>query len=244
MISSIGIEAISYVGTTFLSMILGSHPDCLSVGHFYALFKPYRDSGRHVCEICELLDRECEIVPQKYGKYDKIVIDSSSFTEWFDKSKPDRIIWMFRDPVSLASSYVKSLKGRKKRQESIDYMCTAYIRKYKKAKGLAIDYKYLGDTPELRELFNKLGLEFRPDYLEYWKYDNHMIRGNRGVLIEYAKYHCPEKLNFIIDLVSNGNEQYKKRYQEGFKSVNILTRHEEEYVLDRCGKTYNRLKTI
>ena len=39
---AIGIEAISYVGTTLLSMILGSHLRCHSVGHCYVFFEPYR----------------------------------------------------------------------------------------------------------------------------------------------------------------------------------------------------------
>jgi len=259
---TIGIEAISYVGTTLLSMIFGSHPGCRSVGHCYLFFKGYGKSKQHlidkenVCEICSLLEKKCDLNALKLARdirpsdaYEYIqnvvlfesgetIIDSSSVTPWFKESKPHHIVWMFRDPVTLASSY-------KKKGLSLDYMINAYNSKYKKAVTPVIEYrKIIEETDELKALFTRLGLEFSPEYLEYWKYDNHMTGGNPGVLLNYAKHHNLDTEE-IIERISSGSREYKRYYEKSegnfTGAIDILTPEERVYVVDKCFQTYRRL---
>ncbi len=255
---AIGIEAISYVGTTLLSMILGSHPSCRSVGHIYLFFYPWnekKNNAQKKCEICALLERDCrlEIIRNvhvnPYDAYDliheyidEIIIDSSSTTPWFKQSKPDKIIWVFRDPVSLASSY-------KKRGIKLGYMVKAYNKKYRAASGLVIDYRNIPrETEELVGLFRKLGLTFSSEYLEYWKFSNHMIGGNPGVLLNYARHHCPDKVDSVIENISAGNKEYKEYYEKSkgnFRgNIDILTTEEKIYIEKTCKTTYERLKDL
>ena len=271
---NIGIEAISYTGVTVLSMILGSHEKCHSVGHCYVFFRPFSKlpgnlkilKRDNVCSACSLLDKDCSLNKLKNGNFgsvkaygiirtleilednESIIIDSSSETPWFALSKPDEIVWVFRDPVGLASSYIKHNPNRKK---AIDYMCKAYNSKYKNAKPPIIEYKnIIKDTPQLRGLFERLGLKFDPKYLEYWNFSNHMVKGNTGVLINIAKHDSPEKLDEIINRASNGNNEYKKYYKchtktENFSgAVHLLTSEEKERVLSMCYQTYQRMKGL
>lgn len=258
---AIGVEAISYAGTTLLSMILGSHPNCKSVGHVYVYFPPFvkkKEKFQRGCDICELLEKECPlekligINPDPLDIYDvikmlvldkkEIIIDSSSTTPWFNMSQPDEIVWMFRDPVSLASSYKK--KGFK-----LDYMINAYLKKYSKASGLAIDYKHIiMESVELKGLFRKLGLEFSPEYMEYWNFDNHAISGNKGVLLNYAKKYRPDKVEHVIEEISAGNKAYMKYYQDAQGnfdgSVDILTTEEKIIVQRACNRVYKSLQEL
>ena len=257
---AIGIDAISYVGTTLLSMILGSHPQCRSVGHCYLFFGKYREKKKYilekdnVCEICDLLDIDCSLNKLKEAKHvqdpyefiregEEIIIDSSSVSEWFKWSNPDKIIYMFRNPVSLLSSYFKSL-GRS--QKTIEYMCNAYIRKYSGARGLAIEYRnILSDTPALRNLFKALDLEFSPEYLKYWNYSNHMVGGSKSVLISIAKYRCPEKAESIIKKAAHNNKDYIQYYRDDFNgSIDIATPKDKTQVMLKCEKVYKYLQSL
>ena len=259
---SIGIEAISYTGTTLLSMILGSHPRCKSVGHCYVFFNPYRKKKKafhRKCDICDLLEKNCDLellidqnadAEDAYNLIDTLIlkdgedtiIDCSSTTPWFELSRPDTLIWTFREPVSLASSY-------KKRGLRLSYMVKAYLKKYTYASGLVIDYgNIIKETGHLKGLFKALGLEYSSDYLEYWKYENHAISGNKGVLLNYAKHHCPEKAEHVIAEISAGNKDYEKYYRDAEGnfdgSIDILDAEEKIYIQRTCGRLYDRLKDM
>jgi len=268
---AIGIKAISFVGTTLLSMILGSHPKCRSVGHCYVFFEPWKEKAKlnpdNVCAICSLLEKDCslnrltefdmdpehayEIIASliELDPDEHTIIDSSSTTSWFDISQPDQIIYMFRNPLTLASSYIKSLSGERSRGWIINYMCRYYNKLYAGKDGLAISYdNLLNDNVYIRGLFSKLGLEFFADYLEYWNFSNHMVGGNRGVLLEYARHHKPEKVDELIKGICKGNKEYEKYYKNPDWThkggVNLLTPEEEDYIMGRCGATYGQLKGL
>jgi len=64
----IGVKAISYVGTTLLGLILGSHSKIYNLGHCYMFFEPYRNRGsiekyfkKNACKICDIKEQQCEL---------------------------------------------------------------------------------------------------------------------------------------------------------------------------------------
>ena len=267
---AIGIEAISFVGTTLLAAILGSHPRCHNAGHCYVLFEPWREKKGleegNVCIICSFLDKGCksnlltEFEINPIFAYDvmehiiledgeDILIDASSVTKWFDMTQPDDIVFMFRDPLTLASSYIKTMYPKRERKWILNYMCKAYNKKYAVEEGLAISYNnLLDDNVYIRGLFSKLRLEFSADYLEYWNYPQHMPRGNKGLLLKYAQHHRPERVDGLIAEICNGNKEYEKYYRDPDwdkkGGVNLLTPEEEDSVMDRCGAIYEQLKGL
>ena len=195
---SVGINAISYVGTTFLSMVLGGHPRVLNVGHCYLFFPPWRSVHVHQwdkptpCFVCESKKVECRLTKLKdlgihftpgdayeamshviLRESEDVIVDSSSTLSWFCKSKPDILLTVFRDPIGLGSSYLKHLRSDvrfKTDKEILDYMCNAYIRIYGSAVSPCVEYKDMVNvTTHLADLFKYIGLDFGIPY-DYMNY--------------------------------------------------------------------------
>jgi len=269
---SVGILAMSYVGATLLSLILGSHPRCRSVGHCYMFFNPYRNKSsfkklalrENMCRYCDALNKPCSlnklkdiggdpikayeiIAKELLEKGEDIIIDSSSMRKWFNLSMPDLRITLFRHPVSLASSHVKARTKKMGRARAIGYSCSRFIGMYKGAYGILIEYENIvEETSQLKALFSLIGIDFSPNYLKYWEYNNHIVGGNEGALINVIKHYKPEELDAFVKHVSRGQSEYEKYYKmaEGNfpGNINILTKEEEDLVMARCGSLYNQLK--
>lgn len=236
----IGIDAMSFVGTTYLSMILGSHPRSMAVGHCYVYFKDFRqeyiiqrDKG---CFICHEFNKKCIlnplvqighlIEPERAYNYifnyllppnKDIIIDSSSTRSWFMRTKPAHMVTVFRHPVKLASSYIKHLWDDSRFNNDVDkilnYMCEAYNSYYSTALGHVIDHQNtISDTRELRCLFSKVGIEFEPSFFKYWDNEVHAISGNRTVLISMVKNCNPDRLPSLITEISKGFNKYEEYY--------------------------------
>jgi len=124
-------------------------------------------------------------------------------------------IVFFRDPVSIMSTYkmhhIMATKNKKVLsykdktlntiEKILDYLegrydaIDRYIKEFKSV--LFIDHDYLTAYKNtFRLIFDFIGEEFDDKFLEFWKYDHHVVGGNMGVHLQSKEDRHTKKLMF------------------------------------------------
>lgn len=196
------IISVSYSGSTWLNLMLGSHPESFSVGEMKLLF---RGEGRQ----CSLHGDECSIWPQfdpdseenvfrqvqrLTGRRFLIVNNSRKLIPALNAEGVEgRYVFLVRDGRATTASYLRKNPGSTmwsaarwwarnvgKRRRFFQWMRPSQYK--------VVCYEDLvADTAgKLQEICHFLGMSFEPSMLSYWEQEHHYIGGSFSTLTAMA----------------------------------------------------------
>ncbi len=202
-LTAVNIFSVSYSGSTWLNMLLGSHPSIFSIGEIKAILRFNRPFCSFHGENCPLWsqfvypggDNSFRQIQQMTG-LDILVANNSRklLHEERETGIRPRFIHLIRDGRAVTASYL--------RKHPCDTVWTAarrwahdvrrnkrLMRRQPKADVTTVHYERLVDDTEteMRRLCAWLQIDFDPRQLEYWKHIDHLLGGNKGTLTLVAE---------------------------------------------------------
>ena len=206
MKQTIFILSAAHSGSTLLDLMIGSHPECFSLGEFCHVEQIIR--GSRTCSICgEMCDfwsrfRE-RVDPPEYHQCasecagDKILIDSSKQLDWQKRSiaNIDRFLVIDLRRICYGALLYKLSKGDGIRRKDVE----KWVRTRKEidnhvrwlgANALSVNYEDLCEDPEtvLNRICKFISIDFDPCMLKFWEGDHHICGGN-GKPVRLIKQH-------------------------------------------------------
>lgn len=202
-VTVVQISSPSYTGTTWLCLLLGSHPRAFTLG---PPDRAWGLRGQGFEDACRVHGRECPFWSSFSQRYDPesnfylqladhaqrdiIVINNPTPAhEQAELRHPDlriRPIRVVRDGRALACSFARHLKMdlHDAITQHVQHLFGRFVREDDRDDLLF--FRYEDFLAAQRESLNRvgrfLGLEYPPDALEYWKYDHHITSGNAGTI--------------------------------------------------------------
>lgn len=199
-VTVVNITSISFSGSTWLNLLLGSHSQAFSIGEM----KHILAAGRAMCslhgEACEFWPRFDLRNMQDHNPFldiarlsDRrllIVNNSRKFLRYQDGRRVvRRFIHLVRDGRAVAASYLRKFP-RMTMWQVAGMLAHEFrrnrrlIRRQPAGSTLLVRYEYLcGDREgELRRIASWLDLDFDQAMSEFWKPAHHFIGGNHGTL--------------------------------------------------------------
>ena len=192
----IHIFSASYSGSTWLNLMLGSHPDAFSVGEVKTILK----IGSPVCTLhggtCAIwrpdgVDGAESFYAHLAAKSGKRIFIVNNSRKWFAHEDAPGIrgacIHLVRDGRAVVASRMRKGVDRSfiascRRWKSEVRRCRRVVRR--RGAGFTVRYEDLieatGDT--LSRVCRQVGIEYHPAMLEFWKPDHCFLGGNRGTL--------------------------------------------------------------
>ncbi|USR91100.1 sulfotransferase [Phormidium yuhuli AB48] len=134
-----------------------------------------------------------------------VLVDSSKYFSWLNQRLAARefrqqwlqpfLIHMVRDGRAVVNSYLriypdKGIEGLTQHWlNELDQKNKIYDR-YPSDRKMMVHYEALASDPEgtLKQVCDAVGLEFRPDMIEFWKHPHHHVVGSSGINSMIAKY--------------------------------------------------------
>ena len=194
----VNITALSFSGSTWLNLMLGSHPEAFSVGEL----KKVSQSKRAICTIhgeeCPLWSRyehpstENPFVQlaRLTGKRFLIVNKSRHFIQYQrDPAITSRFIHLLRDPRAVLASCLRKKPDRRTFSTArlLSHDLRRNLRLHRRQPPEEVTtafYEHVQrDTEaELRRLCEFIGMEYDAAMLAFWEPEHHFIAGNRGTL--------------------------------------------------------------
>jgi hypothetical protein len=229
----------NFCGSTMLGLMLGNHPDSITIGEVVNLWQNksvscVRCGSVQKCNLKQILYRYpleewYRVISEVEGK--EYIIDSSKVPHWFNMlidvgiiSRYDIYsIWLYKDPLRQIGSIVKhrtrigndkesSLEIAKQQFVSSLKACRDVYHVFDEKDRLFMDYKALASDPEMviDAVCTDAGLPYTPGMHEFWNNNHsHNIGGNVG-----ARYMLqPDRVSGII------NTQHFKHYAQNRNSV-------------------------
>ena len=234
----VNIVAVSYSGSTWLNLVLGSHPQAFSVGEMDRL----RKWG---CAFCRVHGDGCDVwsryridgpvnpfvqLHELTGKKLFIVNNTRQFLA--DQKHPrikSRYLFLVRDGRAVVASAIRKMPGRTVWRASRHWVRTLKrkrrcIRRLPAEDTMMLHYeKLLTDGPgELKRLSDFLGIDCQLEILEFWRHQHCFIAGNVGPLVMVAQHHgielppLPPGLPGVRLPAQNGPDPYSQSEPRNF----------------------------
>ena len=216
-VTIVNITSPSYTGTTWLCLLLGSHPRALTVGPPDRVWG-LRDAG--FADACRVHGKDCGfwsgfaerydpgrnfyVQLADYADKDYIVINNPTPAhEKAEMRHPDIVIKpirIVRDGRALACSFSRHLKVdmHDAIREHIRPLFGQFPLETDRDDMIGARYEdVLGDQRAWLERFGRfIGIEYPADALEFWTYDHHMTSGNAGTMALLKFFQGIEVRNF------------------------------------------------
>lgn len=197
------IIAASYSGSTWLNLMLGSHPDSFSIGEMFwikELGRPYCAFHGDACDVWSRID--VQKAPEMFhrlaaatGKKTMIVNNSLGIVDAASSAGiPTRHLHLIRDGRAVTASY-----RRKHPEKSVHDACVWWksgVDYHRKQLGkhppehvLAVRYEDLQQDPlrGLNIICDSLGQQYSEEMLQYDTRTEHFVGGNLGTLSMVAR---------------------------------------------------------
>jgi hypothetical protein len=194
-------------GSTWVNLILGSHPDAFSVGELKMALRPgFGDCAVHgrECPVLSRFDPDNEENPflqlqRLTGKSIFVVNNSRKFlpAQMHDGIQ-SRFIHLVRDGRAVTASYL-----RKRRQPDMWHAARRWVhevrrdsrlmRRLRRQPNCRLQYEAMVAQPleQLEKLCSLIGIDCDQAMLRYWEQEHHFFGGNRGTLFAMLKKHDP-----------------------------------------------------
>lgn len=243
------VHSLSYTGTTWINLVLGSHPCAFTLGPPDRVWKMRREGWDDACRVH---GKDCSFWPlfyreynpdenfylqlAKFSKSNVIVINNPSVEhEKVELKHPDidiKHIQLARDGKYVALSYSKHMK--------VDFFdaVVSYVRlelasfKFEQESEdvLALHYeKVLAKQRYFLNCFREfLLLDYKDDAFHFWKHDHHITSGNAGT-ISFLKFYQG---------IPVSNFRKKQFYEEQFKQ--LKTQPDQTFCDDQWKKELGR----
>jgi hypothetical protein len=243
----------AHCGSTLLSLILDSHPQCFTVGEL-SNFPTLNKTGKldnfwnHQFSQKELHNlslglsnaRISPAIPLKVEKFFReivnddifrpysiiasktpadIIVDSTKVIYWISsmlqlkelKKKFDiYLLHLVRDGRAVLNSYLKQRRDMTVKEFADLWLKRVtnnevFFEKFYTKNKILVRYEKLVTQPlaTTQQICDFLGIEFQPEILEYWKYEHHIISGNRRTRASMNKHKKTKekKQNLIKSLI-------------------------------------------
>jgi hypothetical protein len=204
----VNIFSVSYSGSTWLNLMLGSHSEAFAVGEL----KHVRKLGRPLCmlhaEHCPVWSRfdpasEQNAFRQIHRLTGKRYLITNNSGGYAPEQQEDGIDWksilLIRDGRAVTASYMRKYQGTSiwKASRWWAHQIRHVRRRFKRPsgnKGKVVCYEELvADTPRLLEEISRfVGMPYEPSMLRHWEREHHFIGGNVGTLSAVARMHDKE----------------------------------------------------
>ncbi|MBI1371678.1 MAG: hypothetical protein GC159_02795 [Phycisphaera sp.] len=196
----VNIISLSYSGSTWVNLMLGSHPESFSVGEMKSISKiGWASCTIHgdECPVWSKFDHEhidtknpFDQLREITGKRVFIVNNSRDFLPFM---KPDHIdakfVHLIRDGRAVAASFLrkypdKSMWGTAKLIAHDLRRNLRLIGRQPKADTMTLIYEQAMADKQgaLKQLCGFTGLDYRPEMEAFWDVEQHFLGGNRGTL--------------------------------------------------------------
>lgn len=198
------IRSLSYTGTTWVNLVLGSHPRALALGPPEVLWEPAIDPRK----LCAVHGRRCSFWPSvgrhlpASGRFsaiahaagrDCLVINNPLLASAADLAADDvdlRYIYVVRDGRAVLRSLLAHSGDRFR--DSLD-ACRAWVSVFTSAlieefqsqdHAMIVRYEDVvaNTAVHLAEIGAFLGLDYGPHAHRFWEYEHHPIGGNGGTV--------------------------------------------------------------
>lgn len=199
-----------YSGSTWISFVLGSHPEVATLGEHWRRFRGKRDSECRTCEHrglahCEILQGITQTPPQEaYAaplqrfavRGVKTLVDNSKHLDWLEEliacGACDlfsmRVIHLIRDP----RGWITSVTGRNP-QISVAALLSQWKQKTIEQKArlamldlptlrISYDMACLDSERVLEKLSAFVGVRYDLENLRYWEREHHAMAGNGAAI--------------------------------------------------------------
>lgn len=200
----IALGGMSFCGSTVLSYIVGSLPGVCNIGESHWLTEIPKSGERIFCARC---GPGCQVLNDKFRAslaeeprdwYKKIadrlrtdaLVSSDKAPALLDRLDPERnydLVVLYKPPELHARSYMRSMRRGGTEPKIGSYLThwTNFYRRYLENFDIAgtklfVDAEHFYRDPEqaLKTLCGRLGLEFDPAALTYWRKGHHAVGGN------------------------------------------------------------------
>ena len=202
-------------GSTWLSYVLGTHPEGFHLGEFY---RPFTMAGHSICRLCEARGlAQCEILhglerldpaqafEQAFARSGaNLLSDCSKQIDWCNRVLPARsfdvrFIHLVRDPRGWFFSEQRrnpmSLEQGVERWSSHFHATQAYLQQIGQPHlVLSYDELCLDPTQGLKKLSAFLGVRYGIEHYETWTKAHHGLGGNGAAYNNLAGI-APEAVN-------------------------------------------------
>lgn len=195
----VNIVSVSYSGSTWLNLMLGSTPASFSVGEIKSILRLQR-------ALCTLHGDDCPLwsrfdypgsdnpfvqLHRLTGKRVLVVNNSRKFLPAQQDSRIDaKFIHLIRDGRAAAASYMRKFPGtsmwRAARWWSHDVRRNLHlIRRQPRGNTMLVVYEQIKADPaaHLPAICQFIGMPYAPQMVDYWRTDHHFLGGNRGTLL-------------------------------------------------------------
>lgn len=185
-----------------------------------------------------------------FSKLDKkVLIDSSKYVHWVSKklrAKEFRsgelegyLIHLIRDGRAVLNSYLrwdKNLTVEKFSEKWSRLMIQdqKYYEQFPSERKMIVRYEELASQPEatVQKVCKMIGIEFKAEMIEYWKYDHFGLVGNFGTRSLIAKYKGQQTESQVEKVHGNYYDQ------QGFK-IKLDLRWKEQLDSEKIEKFYS-----
>jgi len=159
-----------------------------------------------------------------------VIVDSSKHPGWFKSQFSPKyaafdidqyLIYICRDGRAVVNSYLRKYPERGVRnitetwKEQVLSM-NAYYEQFPEGRKMRVHYEELASAPEktMREVCERLGLEYEPPMLRYWEHEHHHIGGNAGTARMIMKYREKESQQSSREWMERHKEYFDNQYYE------------------------------
>ena len=257
------ITGAGHSGSTVLGMVLGRHPDCFyagEAGKTRYLHDPRKDERKRVCKLC---GAGCPIwgpfvADPTHDLYEQIsratsrpvVVDSTKGLDWVEARLADldgttataHLLFLLRDGRAVINSRTRKYPERDP-QEQIERWVQQIERTrelYERFKGpkMKVRYETFATDPDstTRAICGLLGLDYRPEMLEFYRHEQHPLGGNNGAqhLVARAR---GAALDRPCARLSHRNREY---YEQHEARIQLDSRWRSE-LADAVGELFEEL---
>jgi hypothetical protein len=242
-------------GQTWLSLLIGSHTQALSLGEIDVI-----DGCTSLENACMLCGAGCEFwgaFNRVWSSDDNIFLQLAAFSgkqvlsiSRIDKYRkfilPDRmrlkVIRLLRDGRAVTASYLRKYPNRGYEEIVKQWVASAqqndtWVAEFPPENRMVMKYEDLQeDTPGwMHKLCDFLEINFEKPMLEYWKFKHHIVDGNRGTL-SFVRRH------FKIGSAPVDKPFYETQKPDTFRDERWRSELDpyQRYLFDKIGGALNR----
>lgn len=205
-------------GSTLVGMVLGSHSDCFYAGEAAKtrfLHNTKKDLRKRVCKLCGPacpiwndfhVDKEPDLYEQISRKTGfATIIDSTKNLDWISSHVREleqttavpHLIYLKRDGRAVFNSRVRKYPDKDPVEHIERWMdqlrkTQAFFDSFQHPKTI-LRYEEFATAPLTltRRLCNFLGLELKPEMVEFYRHEHHPLGGNNGTQFLVARHQGP-----------------------------------------------------
>lgn len=179
-----------------------------------------------------------------------VIIDASKSYEWIKKKIKGKefksgkiegyLLHLVRDGRAVVNSYLRKYPSKdmaKLTQHWVEKTKErqAFFAVFESSRRMEVAYEELASKPDetVKKICNFIGIEFRPDMIEYWKFPHHDISGNDGTYSLVRRYQEKEALAKVREI----HGDYYDRLDLGIK---LDLRWQQELLAEKL-EVFNRI---